>query len=226
MRVAIALALILALVAPLAFAGAPATVTVVVKQPPQRVVLKLVPDYALVLAFDRPIGTVGIGDDTLVATAVRETDLIMKALRSSGRTNLLVWAGDVRTVWEIVVNRAERTADIVQVITQQPTPPSPPPAAPPQESSTRFPAGDSSSWPVPERLNAGTAAVAPTAQPIFREDGGVAGQPFSLPLAEPFPPWRSISDTLSICCAPASSPAERPVPHSDPAGAATWLDAR
>jgi len=159
MRVVIALTLILALIVPLAFAGAPATVTVVVRQPPQRVVLKLVPDYALVLAFDRPIGTVGIGDDTLVATAVRDTDLIMKALRPSGRTNLLVWAGDVRTVWEIVVNRAERTADIVQVITQQPTPPSPPPAVPPQEPSVNPPASAPPSQHVPEALDASAVAV-------------------------------------------------------------------
>jgi hypothetical protein len=172
MKVALVLILILAFAAPLASAQAPATVTVVVRQPPQRVVLKLVPDYVLVLAFDRPIGTVGIGDDTLVATAVRETDLIMKALRPSGRTNLLVWAGDVRTVWEIVVNRAERTADIVQVITQQPTPPPPPPAAPPQESSVPS-AEDSLSKPVPEALALSAAAVVPTARLITQ---GVAGR--------------------------------------------------
>ncbi|MDQ7839416.1 MAG: hypothetical protein RDU83_00115 [bacterium] len=169
MRVVAALTLILILLAPLALAGAPATVTVVVRQPPLRVVLKLVPDYALVLAFDRPIGTVGIGDDTLVATAVRETDLIMKALRPSGRTNLLVWAGDVRTVWEIVVNRAERTADIVQVITQQPTPPPPPPAAPPQESSVP-PASTPPAQPASKGLNSSTAAVVPTTPDLSRGD--------------------------------------------------------
>lgn len=174
MRVVAAVTLILALVAPLALAGAPATIAVVIKQPPQRVVLKLVPDYALVLAFDRPIGTVGIGDDTLVATAVRETDLIMKALRPSGRTNLLVWAGDVRTVWEIVVNRAERTADIVQVITQQPTPPSPPPATPPQDSSINPPTGAPLSQPVPEALNVSAAAAVLTARLITRRVAGRA----------------------------------------------------
>jgi len=137
MRVLVVFSLILATVAGSAYAAAPSTITVVVKQPVQRVSIKLVPDYALVLSFDRPIGAVGIGDDTLVATAVRGTDLIMKALRPSGRTNLLVWVGDVRTVWEIVVNRTERTADVVQVITQQP--PSSP-AVPSQEPSTCSPA--------------------------------------------------------------------------------------
>lgn len=165
MRIVVVLGLILALVGPSASAGAPATVTVVVR-PPQRVVLKLVPDYALVLAYDRPIGTVGIGDDTLVATAVRETDLIMKALRPSGRTNLLVWAGDVRTVWEIVVSRAERTADIVQVIAQQPTPPPPPPAAPLQESSGRPSAHALPIHPIPAGVNARTITAAPTASLI------------------------------------------------------------
>ncbi len=84
MKLVVVLTLILALAGAPASAGAPATITVVVRQPPQRVVLKLVPNYALVLAFDQPIGTVGIGDDTLVATAVRETDLIMKALGDAG----------------------------------------------------------------------------------------------------------------------------------------------
>lgn len=134
MRAVFVLTLILTLAVAPASAGAPATVTVVVSQPPQRVVLKLVPDYAIVLAFDCPISTVGIGDDSLLATAVRETDLIMKALRPSGRTNLLVWVGDVRTVWEIVVNRRERTADVVQVVTQPPSP-SPSPPVPPADES-------------------------------------------------------------------------------------------
>jgi hypothetical protein len=156
-RIAVVFALALTLAAP-ASAQVPATITVVVRQPPQRVVVKLVPDYALVIAFDRPIGTVGIGDDTLVATAVRGSDLIMKALKPSGRTNLFVWAGEVRTVWEIVVNRTERTADIVQVITQQPMPTSPPPAPPPEESSMP-PAGASPSQPIPEALNVSPGAV-------------------------------------------------------------------
>jgi hypothetical protein len=141
MRFLVIFTLILAMAAGSVSAAAPASITVVIKQPVQRVTIKLVPDYALVLTFDRPIAAVGIGDDTLVATAVRETDLVMKALRPSGRTNLLVWAGDVRTVWEIVVNRSERTADIIQVITQTPTAPPPPPPPPPQESAVRTPPG-------------------------------------------------------------------------------------
>ena len=172
MRVVVVLGLILALAAAPASAGAPAAITVVVRQPPQRVVLKLVADYSLVLAFDRPIGTVGTGDDTLVATAVRETDLIIKALRPSGRTNLFVWAGDVRTVWEIVVNRTERTADIVQVITQQP--PSPPPhsGGSPQESSVWPPAGTSSSLPVPEAVAGRFITAALSTSPITQERAG------------------------------------------------------
>ncbi len=166
MKLVVVLTLIVALAVAPASAGAPATITVVVSQPPQRVVLKLVPDYVLVLAFDQPIGTVGIGDDSLVATAVRETDLIMKALRPSGRTNLLVWVGDVRTVWEIVVNRRERTADIVHVVTQQPSPSPSPPAAPPEESTQR-PSGDASSHPIPEALNAGVTYASLTADVVF-----------------------------------------------------------
>jgi hypothetical protein len=143
MRFLAVLTVMLAVAAGSASAAAPASITVVIRQPVQRVTIKLVPDYVLMLTFDRPIAAVGIGDDSLVATAVRETDLIMKALRPSGRTNLLVWAGDVRTVWEIVVNRAERTADIIQVITQ-------PPPTPPQDSSPRPPADTAPSQPVPD----------------------------------------------------------------------------
>ena len=166
MRFLAVLTVILAVAAGSASAAAPASITVVIKQPVQRVTIKLVPDYVLMLTFDRPIAAVGIGDDSLVATAVRETDLVMKALRSSGRTNLLVWAGDVRTVWEIVVNRTERTADIIQVITQPPTLPSPPPAAPPQESSVRPPADTLPSQPAPETSAVWVTPVVLTAPPI------------------------------------------------------------
>ncbi len=163
------LTLILAIAVGSALAAAPASITVVIKQPVQRVTIKLVPDFALMMTFDRPIAAVAIGDDTLVATAVRETDLVMKALRPSGRTNLLVWVGDVRTVWEIVVNRTERTADIIQVVTQQPTSPSPPPATPSEESSLRPPGNPSLSRPTPETSAAWFAPAAPMSFPISQE---------------------------------------------------------
>ncbi len=159
MRFLAVLTVILAVAAGSASAAAPASITVVIKQPVQRVTIKLVPDYVLMLTFDRPIAAVGIGDDSLVATAVRETDLVMKALRASGRTNLLVWAGDVRTVWEVVVNRTERTADIIQVITQ-------PPTTPPQEPSPRPPADMSPSPPAPESSAVWVTPVVLTAPPI------------------------------------------------------------
>jgi len=159
MRFLAVLTVILAVAAGSASAAAPASITVVIKQPVQRVTIKLVPDYVLMLTFDRPIAAVGIGDDSLVATAVRETDLVMKALRASGRTNLLVWAGDVRTVWEVVVNRTERTADIIQVITQ-------PPTTPPQEPSPRPPADTSPSPPAPESSAVWVTPVVLTAPPI------------------------------------------------------------
>ncbi len=165
MRFFAVLMIILATAVASASAAAPASITVVVKQPVQRVTIKLVPDFALMMTFDRPIAAVAIGDDTLVATAVRETDLVMKALRPSGQTNLLVWAGDVRTVWEIIVNRTERTADIIQVITQQPTSPSPPPA-PPSQESVRPPADASPSRPVAE---ANVARFVPAASPISQK---------------------------------------------------------
>jgi hypothetical protein len=169
MRFLTVLTVMLAVAAGSASAAAPASITVVIKQPVQRVTIKLVPDYVLMLTFDRPIAAVGIGDDSLVATAVRETDLIMKALRPSGRTNLLVWAGDVRTVWEIVVNRAERTADIIQVITQPPTPPAPPPAEPSRESSTRTPEA-SPPRPVPDTGAVWFPPVVLTA-PLITDEG-------------------------------------------------------
>lgn len=169
MRFLAVLTVMLAVAAGSASAAAPASITVVIRQPVQRVTIKLVPDYVLMLTFDRPIAAVGIGDDSLVATAVRETDLIMKALRPSGRTNLLVWAGDVRTVWEIVVNRVERTADIIQVITQPPTPPAPPPAEPSRESSMRTPEA-SPPRPVPDTSAVWVTPVVLTA-PLITDEG-------------------------------------------------------
>jgi hypothetical protein len=165
MRFLTVLTVMLAVAVGSASAAAPASITVVIRQPVQRVTIKLVPDYVLMLTFDRPIAAVGIGDDSLVATAVRETDLIMKALRPSGRTNLLVWAGDVRTVWEIVVNRAERTADIIQVITQ-------PPPTPPQDSSPRPPADTAPSQPVPDTSAVWVPPVVLTAPLIIDEGVG------------------------------------------------------
>ncbi len=169
MRILAVFTLVLAIAVGSALAAAPASITVVITQPVRRVTIKLVPDFALMMTFDRPIAAVGIGDDTLVATAVRETDLVMKALRPSGRTNLLVWAGDVRTVWEIVVNRTERTADIIQVITQQPTPPPSPPAAPSEESSMRPPRNTSLSRPVPETSAVRFVPAVLAASPISQE---------------------------------------------------------
>ncbi len=169
MRFLAVFTLIVAIVVGSALAAAPASITVVIAQPVQRVTIKLVPDFALMMTFDRPIAAVAIGDDTLVVTAVRETDLVMKALRPSGRTNLLVWAGDVRTVWGIVVNRTERTADIIQVITQQPTLPAPPPAAPSDESSMRPPANTSPWRPIAETSAAWFAPAAPRWFPVSQE---------------------------------------------------------
>lgn len=85
--------------------------------------MRLSPGFATVFQFDGPITRVAIGEERLVAAHVsaEQGDLTIKPLQPSGRTNMMVWVGTVITLWELLIIRDGRTADLVQVITQVPS---------------------------------------------------------------------------------------------------------
>lgn len=128
----------------------PAMLTVYATAETTRTVLHLQPGFATVLRADRRIDTVAIGDPRLVtATTVGRDqevfDLILQPQADAGATNMVVWLGDIATVWDLEIGRGRRTADLVFVVTNAPTahpeasaPPATPPAsAPPPASSSR-----------------------------------------------------------------------------------------
>jgi hypothetical protein len=100
---------------------------------------------------------VAIGDPRLVtATVVRRGqdafDLVLQPQAETGMTNMIVWYGDLATVWTLEIGPGPRTADVVQVVTvathlgQPQAGPPPAPAAPraapelpPQEARAETP---------------------------------------------------------------------------------------
>jgi hypothetical protein len=85
-------------------------------------VLHLQAGFAMVLRADRRIDTVAIGDPRLVtATAVRRGvdvyDLVLQPQVETGSTNMIVWLGDLATVWRLELGPGPRTADVVYVVT-------------------------------------------------------------------------------------------------------------
>lgn len=99
----------------------PASLTVYVTGTP-RTALYLQPGFATVLRADRRIDTVAVGDPRLVtATAIHRGqdvyDLILQAQSDTGATNMVVWFGDLTTIWDLEIGPGHRTADLVYVIT-------------------------------------------------------------------------------------------------------------
>jgi hypothetical protein len=119
--------------------------------------LHLEPGFATVLRADRRIDTVAIGDPRLVtATAVRRGqdvyDLVLQPQADGGSTNMVVWLGELVTVWELVIGPGPRTADLVYLVTSgaasprtpaapaipaRPAPPPAPRAAAPASAPSR-----------------------------------------------------------------------------------------
>jgi len=84
--------------------------------------LHLQPGFATVLRADHEIDTVAIGDPRLVtATAVKRGqdvyDLILQPQVDAGATNMVLWFGEITTVWNLEIGTGLRTADVVYVIT-------------------------------------------------------------------------------------------------------------
>lgn len=104
------------------FAALPA-LTVYATQPTVRTSLHLQPGFALIVRADRHIETVAIGDPRLVAAAPVHRgpdvfDIVLQPLSDTGTTNMVLWLGDVTTVWTLEIGPGQRTADVVFVVTQ------------------------------------------------------------------------------------------------------------
>lgn len=179
--------LTLALAAGSASAGpapsVPASLTVYVTGTP-RTALYLQPGFATVLRADRRIDTVAIGDPRLVtATAVRRGqdvyDLILQAQSDTGATNMVVWFGDLTTIWDLEIGPGHRTADLVYVITnpravhsEAPTPGAAPPlaAAPAPATGPVYHGGEPSPM-APSPAAPSGARGAPPGRPASQESG-------------------------------------------------------
>ncbi|MBI4277219.1 MAG: hypothetical protein HY660_02085 [Armatimonadetes bacterium] len=154
--------------------AAPSIFTVVAADPPARTLVKLAPGFAAVFQFDRAITRVALGDDRLVAFHVDADrgDLTMKPVASSGRTNMVVWTGPGLTLWELVITRDERTADVIRVVSaprpedQGTARPASSPAAPASTPSTPGTA------PAPASAGAGPGAGANSAPAAATQSPG------------------------------------------------------
>lgn len=138
-----------------AFGALPA-LTVYATPPAVRTSLHLQPGFALIVRADRRIDTVAIGDPRLVAAAPVHRgpdvfDVVLQPLADAGTTNMVLWLGDVTTVWTLDIGPGQRTADVVFVVTQphaaapaaHPAPPTVTPnasASPPPTGTTPRPA--------------------------------------------------------------------------------------
>ena len=112
--------------------SAPVTFTVHVMGGATRTALRLQPGFATVLRADHRVETVAIGDPRLVtATTVKRGqdvfDLVLQPQTATGATNMIVWFGDLTSIWDLTIGPGRRTADIVYVVTAPPAPAQPTP---------------------------------------------------------------------------------------------------
>ncbi|HEV2283435.1 MAG TPA: pilus assembly protein N-terminal domain-containing protein [bacterium] len=166
---------------PIASAALPA-LTVYATQPTVRTSLHLQPGFALIVRADRRIDTVAIGDPRMVAAAPVHRgpdvfDVVLQPLSETGTTNMVLWFGDVTTIWNLDIGPGPRTADVVFVVTQphtaQPAVPRNATAAaavgPRNGASAPGPSSPSSGTPRPPDTPAppGTRATAPPGEPAL-----------------------------------------------------------
>ena len=142
-------------------AAGPATLTVYAHQPAIRTSLHLQPGFATIVRADRRIDTVAVGDPRLVtATPVHRGadvfDVVLQPQTDTGTTNMVIWLGDVTTVWNLEIGPGLRTADVVFVVTQGHN------AAPPIVLPTSGVHGTASAGPANATR---TVAAAPSSRP-------------------------------------------------------------
>jgi hypothetical protein len=163
-------------------AAAPPPLTVYVGGTDTRTALRLQPGFATVVRADSRIDAVAIGDPRLVtATPVKHGqdvfDVILQPQVDAGVTNMVVWFGDVTSVWDLTIASGLRTADVVYVVTRphsavsaptagtaatapQLSPAATPPAAPPADR--------------PHTAATGPAAGAPSLLEVSQTVGAVS----------------------------------------------------
>ena len=147
-----------------AFAALPA-LTVYATSPTIRTSLHLQPGFALIVRADRRIDTVAIGDPRVITAApVRRGpdvfDVVLQPLSDTGTTNMVLWLGDVTTIWNLDIGPGQRTADVVFIVTR---PHAPAPAAAPTDTRrpSSPPASPSPSSPPAPPAAAGAALGGP-----------------------------------------------------------------
>lgn len=118
----VAVALLLSAWSPRAGASGPATLTVRILGGATKTALRLQPGFATVLRADHRIDTVAIGDPRIVtATTVKRGqdvyDVVLQPQTPTGVTNMVVWFGDLTSIWDLTIGPGPRTADIVYVLT-------------------------------------------------------------------------------------------------------------
>ncbi len=106
-------------------ANGPITFTVHVLGGSTKTALRLQPGFATVLRADHRVDTVAIGDPRLVsATTVKRGqdvyDLVLQPQMATGATNMIVWFGDLTSIWDLTIGPGLRTADLVYVVTAPP----------------------------------------------------------------------------------------------------------
>jgi putative type II/III system pilus formation protein len=106
-------------------ANGPITFTVHVLGGSTKTSLRLQPGFATVLRADHRVDTVAIGDPRLVsATTVKRGqdvyDLVLQPQTATGATNMIVWFGDLTSIWDLTIGPGLRTADLVYVVTTPP----------------------------------------------------------------------------------------------------------
>jgi hypothetical protein len=174
--------------------SAPTTFTVHVIGGATRTSLRLQPGFATVLRADHRVETVAIGDPRLVtATTVKRGqdvfDLVLQPQAATGVTNMIVWFGELTSIWDLTIGPGQRTADIVYVVTASPVPAqSTPgvllPAAPVAPTAPAAP------------TSAPVAAPAPPAQPsrtvpASPPPAALAGEPY-LEIQQAFPEAQAV----------------------------------
>lgn len=163
---------------PVAHAALPA-LTIYATQPTVRTSLHLQPGFVVIVRADRRIDTVAIGDPRMVAAApVRRGpdvfDVVLQPLSDTGATNMVLWFGDITTVWNLEIGPGLRTADVVFVVTKARPTQSAAPQAPAARDAANAAGGPSVT--TGPRTAAGTQGSSPP----------VTGMP--RPAAAPAPP--------------------------------------
>lgn len=173
---------------PVAHAALP-SFTVYATQRTVRTSLHLQPGFALIVRADRRIDAVAVGDPRMVAAApVRRGsdvfDVVLQPLSDIGATNMVLWFGDITTVWNLEIGPGLRTADVVFVVTTA----RPTEATAPRTATPHDPAN---------------AAVGPTVTAAPRTATGTTGSSPSVtgtpgPAAAPVPPTATAGATLEL----------------------------